>query len=110
LYAIPGLTVPFVLLHLPRIVFVNGDPQATAERVRAARWMVEMGIGAELLNCAMMILAMLALHRLFRRTSEPLASAMVALFLVSIPLQLSNLLNSAAALMMTSGSPTIGAL
>ena len=34
---------------------------------------------------------------------------MVALFLVSVPLQLANLLNYAAALMMTSGSPTLGA-
>jgi hypothetical protein len=109
LYAIPGLTVPFVLLHLPRAVFVSGDPGATAERVRAARWMVELGIGAELVNCSMMVLAMLALYRLFQRTSQPLAAAMVALFLVSVPLQLANLLNSAAALMMTSGSPTLGA-
>jgi hypothetical protein len=109
LYAIPGLTVPFALLYLPRAVFVSGDPTATAERMRAAQWMVELGIGAELVNCSMMVLAMLALYRLFQRTSQPLAATMVALFLVAVPLQLANLLNSAAALMMTSGSPTLGA-
>ena len=109
LYAIPGLTVPFALLYLPRAVFVSGDPGATAERIRAARWMIELGMAAELVNCSMMILAMLALYRLFRQTSQPLAAAMVALFLVSVPLQLANLLNYAAALMMTSGSPTLGA-
>jgi hypothetical protein len=109
LYAIPGLTVPFVLLHLPRAVFVSGDPTATAERMRAARWMIELGIAAELVNCSMMVLAMLALYRLFQRTSQPLAATMVALFLVAVPLQLANLLNSSAALMMTSGSPTLGA-
>lgn len=109
LYAIPGLTVPFALLILPRAVFVSGDPKATADRIRAARWMVELGIGAELVNCSMMILAMLALYRLFRKTSQPLAVTMVALFLVSVPLQLANLLNYSAALMMTSGSTTLGA-
>jgi hypothetical protein len=108
LYAIPGLTVPFALLHLPRAVFVSGDPGATAERMRALRWMVQLGIAAELVNCSMMVLAMLALYRLFQRTSQPLAVTMVALFLVSIPLQLANLLNYSAALMMTSGSPTLG--
>jgi hypothetical protein len=109
LYAIPGLTVPFALVYVPRAVFVAGDPAATAAKMRAARFIVELGMGAELINCSMMVLAMLALYRLFRTTSEPLATMMVALFLVSLPLQLGNLLNYSAALMMTSGSPTLGA-
>jgi hypothetical protein len=109
LYAIPGLTVPFALVYVPRAVFVTGDPTATAAKMRAARFMVELGMGAELINCSMMVLAMLALYRLFRTTSEPLAATMVALFLVSLPLQLGNLLNYSAALMMTSGSPSLAA-
>jgi hypothetical protein len=109
LYAIPGLTVPFALLHVPRAIFVSGDPTATAERMRSARWMIELAVGAELVNCSMMVLAMLAFYRLFQRASQPLAAAMVALFLVSVPLQLANLLNYSAALMMTSGSPALAA-
>jgi hypothetical protein len=109
LYAIPGLTVPFALVFLPRAVFVSGDPAATAERMRTARWMIELGMAAELVNCSMMILAMLAFYRLFQRTSQPLASTMVALFLLSLPLQLANLLNYSAALMLTSGTPTLSA-
>ena len=109
LYALPGITVPFALLYVPRAVFVNGDAAATAARLRTARSLVELGMAAEIINCSMMILAMLALYRLFRRTSEPLAAAMVALFLVSLPLQLANLLNYAAALTMTSGTPTLAA-
>jgi hypothetical protein len=109
LYAIPGLTVPFALVYVPLTVFVSGDATATAEKMRGARFMIELGMGAELINCSMMVLAMLALYRLFRRTSEPLAATMVALFLISLPLQLGNLLNYSAALMMTSGSPTLAA-
>jgi hypothetical protein len=109
LYAAPGLTVPFALLYVPRAIFVRGDPTATADRIRAARWIVELGIAAELVNCSLMVIALLALYRLFRRVSEPLAAAMVGLFLVSVPLQLANLLTHLAALMMTSGAATLAA-
>jgi hypothetical protein len=109
LYAVPGLTVPFALLYVPGVIFVRGDPTATADHIRAARSVVELGIAAELVNCSMMIVAMLAFYRLFRRVSEPLAATMVGLFLVSVPLQLANLLTYIAALMMTSGTPTLAA-
>lgn len=109
LYAIPGLTVPFALVYVPRAIFVNGDATATAERMRGAQWLVELGMGAELINCSMMVIAMLALYRLFRRTSEPLAAAMVALFLVALPVQLANLINYAAALMLARGTPALAA-
>lgn len=109
LYAIPGFTVPFALLHVPRAVFVSGDPTATGERLRTVGSMVEFGIAAELFNCAMMVLAMNALYRLFQRTSRPLAGTMVTLFLVAIPLQLAGLLTYEAALMFANGSQTLGA-
>jgi len=109
LYAAPGLTVPFALLYVPGVIFVRGDPTATADRLRAARWVVELGIAAELVNCSLMVIALLALYRLFRRVSEPLAAAMAGLFLVSVPLQLANLLTHVAALMMSSGTATLAA-
>jgi Domain of unknown function (DUF4386) len=109
LYFIPGLTVPFALVHVPRAIFVSGDPTATANRIRDARGLVELGIAAELVNAALMVIALLALYRLFRRVSEPLAATMAALFLVSVPLQLANLLTYLAALTMTSGTPTLAA-
>lgn len=109
LYLAAGLGAPFALLYVPRAILVGGDPTATADRIRAARWLVELGIAAELLNCSLIFLALFALYRLFRGVSQTLAVTMVALFLLAVPLQLANLLNSAAALMMTSGSPTLGA-
>jgi hypothetical protein len=109
LYAAAGLTVPFALLYVPGAIFVRGDPTATADRIRAARWVVELGIAAELINCSLLVIALLALYRLFRRVSEPLAAAMVGLFLVSVPLQLANLLTHLAALMMSTGTATLAA-
>jgi hypothetical protein len=109
LYLAAGLVAPFALLYVPRAILVTGDPTATADRIRAARWIVELGIAAELVNCSLIVLALLALYRLFRGVSQSLAVAMVTLFLVSVPLQLANLLTHIAALMMTSGTPTLAA-
>jgi hypothetical protein len=109
LYLAAGVVAPFALLYVPRAVVVRGDPTATADRIRAARWIVELGIVAELVNCSLTVIALLALYRLFRRVSEPLAAAMVGLFLVSVPLQLANLLTYFAALTTSSGTPTLAA-
>jgi hypothetical protein len=109
LYLAAGLGAPFALLYVPRAIVVSGDATATADRIRAARWVVELGIAAELLNCSVIVLALLALYRLFRGVSQSLAVTMVALFLLSVPLQLANLLTQIAALMMTSGTPTLAA-
>ena len=109
LYLAAGITAPFALLYVPSVILVAGNPAATADRIRAARWVVEVGIAAELLNCSLIVVALLALYRLFRGVSQSLAVTMVALFLVSVPLQLANLLTHFAALMLTSGTPTLAA-
>ena len=109
LYFAACVTAPFALLYVPGAIFVSGDPAATAERIRGARWLVELGIAGELVNCSLIVVALLALYRLFRPVSEPLAAVMVALFFVAVPLQLANLLPQFAALMMTSGTPTLAA-
>ena len=109
LYLAAGITAPFALLYVPNAILVAGNPTATADRIRAARWVVEVGIAAELVNCSLIVVALLALYRLFRGVSQSLAVTMVALFLVSVPLQLANLLTHFAALMLTSGTPTFAA-
>jgi len=109
LYAAGGIAAPFALLYVPRAVFVSGDPTATADRIRAARGIIELGIAAELFQCSLIVIALLALYRLFRPVSEPLAAAMVGLFMVAIPLQLANLIFYSAALMVTTGTPMLAA-
>jgi hypothetical protein len=109
LYLAAGLGAPFALLYVPRAIMVSGDPTATADHIRAARWVVELGIAAELLNCTLIFFALFALYRLFRGVSQTLAVTMVVLFLLAVPLQLANLLAQIAALMMTSGTPTLAA-
>jgi hypothetical protein len=51
----------------------------------------------------------LALYRLFREVSRPLATLMAALFLAAVPIELANVGNDAAALMLTSEASWLGA-
>ncbi len=50
LYLAAGVTTPFALLYVPRAILVSGDPTATADRLHAAPWIVELGIASQLLN------------------------------------------------------------
>ena len=110
LYAGGCIAAPFALLYVPKAIFVSGDAAATADRIRAARGLVELGMAAELFTCSLIVIALIALYRLFRDVSQPLATAMVGLFIVAVPLQLANLLNTSAALMVTSSTSTLSTL
>lgn len=110
LYAAGGVAAPFALLYVPRALFVRGDAAATAERIGASAGLVRMGIAAELLHCTLLVVAVLALYRLFREVSQPLATLMAALILIAVPIQVANLGNYAAALTLTSEASWLGAL
>jgi tetratricopeptide (TPR) repeat protein len=109
LYASGGIAAPFALLYVPTALFVNGDAQATAARIAASPGLLRMAIAAELVHCTLAIVAVLALYRLFRDVSQPLAAAMAALFLIAVPIELASVGNYAAALMLTSNASWLGA-
>ncbi|HEU4879341.1 MAG TPA: DUF4386 family protein [Gemmatimonadaceae bacterium] len=83
LYAASGIGIPFAPVVLTSRVFVLDDASATADRNRAARGLVHIAIAGEPFTCALIVIALLALFRLFRQVSESLAAAMLILFLVS---------------------------
>ena len=105
LYLIACLPAPFALIYVPRRLFVAGDATATADRIRASAGLLRLGIAAELVNCLMLIAAAFALYRLFRDVDRRLAAATAVLMWIAIPIQLLNLANDSAALMLT-GSAT----
>jgi len=109
LYASGGVTAPFALLYVPTALFVSGNASATAARVAASPGLVRMAIAGELLHCTLAVIAVLALYRLFREVSRPLAMAMTALFIVGVPIELANVGNYAAALLLTSNASWLGA-
>jgi hypothetical protein len=104
LYVLACIPAPFALIYVPRTLVVAGDPTATAERVRSSEVLLRMGIAGELINSIVVIFAVLAFYRLFKTVSETHALAMAALYLVSIPISLLNVLNEIAALVFARGS------
>lgn len=98
-----GLPAPFALLYVPKALIVQGDPSATADRIRASETLLRLSIAGELWNAVLIIPAVLALYHLFKGVSERLSTAMTILFLVSVPVMLVSVLNHVAALIVASG-------
>ncbi len=103
LYFLAGIPAPFALLFVPRSLIVSGDAAATANRIRTSESLLRAGMATELLSTILFLFVVLALYRLFKGVNETQASWMVALFLVSIPVSLLNLVNDIAALILASG-------
>ena len=104
LYLIACLPAPFALVYVPARLFVAGDPTATADRIRASAGLLRLAIAAEFVNCLMLIFAAFALYRLFRDVDRRLAVATAVLMWIAVPIQLLNLANDGAALMLTSSA------
>ena len=110
LYLPVGVTAPIGLLIVPGKLVVSGDAAATAERIRAAEWLLRVGIASELFHQVIGIFLVLALYRLFRNVSPSLARQMVILgALVSVPIVFVNVLNEIAALTLVHGAPFLSA-
>ena len=109
LYLLAAITAPFCLIYIPSILIVSGDASATASHVRASTTLLRMGIVSELIVSTLFILVVLALYSLLKGVNEKHASAMVTLFLVSVPISCLNVLNNIAALILVSGADFLSA-
>lgn len=103
LYLLANLPAPFALLYVPRMLVVPGDASATASHVRGSVALLRMGMAGELINCIVLIFAVLAFYRLFKAVNESQARAMLILILLSVPISLINLLTEVAASILASG-------
>lgn len=103
LYLFGGITAPFSLIYLPRVLLVPGDATATAAHVRASETLLRLGITSELFVSIMFIFVALTLYRLFKGVDEKHALAMMVLLLVSVPVSLLNVLNEFAAMALVNG-------
>lgn len=103
LYFLSSLTAPFALLYVPGKLFVEGNPAATAERLRASEGLLRAGIAAELAGSVLFIFVALTLYRLFKPVSETPALAMLVLILISFPISFANVLHELAALHLAGG-------
>ena len=104
LYLVTCIPAPFSLLYVPNRLIVPGNAAETASRILASQWMLLAGIAGNLINPIAFLFATLALYRLLHGVSKPLASLMVMLFALSIPISLLNEINDLAALILVRGA------
>jgi hypothetical protein len=80
-------------------VYVLGDAAETADNVVANARLVRFGFAADLVQATLMLFVVLALYRLLHHVSKPVAQAMVAFVVVSVPITCLNMLNQLGALL-----------
>lgn len=104
LYIVACVPAPFSLLYVPNTLIVSGNAAETASRILASQWMLLAAIAGELINAIAFLFVTLALYRLLEGVKQPLASLMVTLFALSIPISCLNVLNEIAALILVRGA------
>jgi hypothetical protein len=104
LYLVTCIPAPFILIYVPNTLVVRGNAAATASRILASEWMMRLAIAGELIIAVAFLFAVLALYRLLVGVDKPLASLMVTLFALSIPISCLNALNNIAALILVRGA------
>jgi hypothetical protein len=88
LYLLIAVLGVFGLLYVPRVVVAPGDPAGTVANLRTLEGFFRFGIAVELFGQVLFLFVPLALYRIFKGVSGELASLVVILALVSVPLGL----------------------
>ncbi len=93
------------LLLIPRLLIVEGDAAATAAHLRASGALFRWGIASELFHQVVYVYLALALYDLFRSTNRSLATRMVVLVAISVPIMFVNAVNELGALILVGAPP-----
>ena len=99
--SLPGV---FAMVYVPGKLIVHGNAVATASNISASEPLFRLGIAAQLISQAGFIFVALALYHLFKGVNRRLASLMVTLVVVQIPIAFLNELNYIAALILVRGA------
>src|SRR5215213_3797150 len=109
LYLMANIFAPFTLLYLPSLFIVRGDAAATAANIIASESLFRLGIVGNLFTFIANIFLALALYQLLKVVNKNMASLMVILCLVGIPIAMLNELNQLAVLQLLSGTGSLKA-
>ncbi len=104
LYLLMGIPAAFALMYVPGKLIVRGDAAATANKVLASPMLFRFGVVAELISAVLLILLVMALHRLLNGVNKNHARLMVGLVLVSVAITFMNEVNNIAALTLFRGA------
>jgi hypothetical protein len=104
LYLMANIFAPFTLLYLPSLFIVRGDAAATASNIIASESLFRLGIVGNLFTFIANIFLALALYQLLKVVNKNMASLMVILFLVGVPIAMLNEVPQLAVLRLLSGA------
>jgi Domain of unknown function (DUF4386) len=104
-----GLISAFSLAYLPTVFYVPGNVAATAQNILAHEFLFRIGIAAGLIGAAGFLFVPFTLYGLLKTVDSKLATLMVTLFAVSVPISFLNELNHIAALKLASGTNLLSA-
>lgn len=104
LYLFANIFAPFTLLYLPSRFIVRGDAAATASNIMASQMLFRLGIVGTLFTFTANIFLALALYQLLKVVNKNMASLMVILLLVGVPIAMLNELSQLAVLRLLSGA------
>src|SRR6478672_7714136 len=104
LYVLTSIPGVFALIYVPSKLIVHGNATATTANIAAHETLFRLGIATELISQAAFILVARALYDLLKGVNQRLASLMMTLIVVSIPIAFLNELNAIAALLLVRGA------
>ena len=105
LYLLLTFAGAFTLIIVPSRTVVNGDASATASRILGSESLFRTGIAVDLLNSVVFLLLAVALYRLLMEVQPSLATLMVLLVLVQVPISIVDAMNHSAVLLVLHGEP-----
>jgi hypothetical protein len=104
LYLLVTLTAPFVLIYVPGKLFVPGDAGATVDRILAHQALYRASIVVGIVGELAFIGVVLVLYRLLKDVSSRLATLMVILIFLDVPLAFASIANQVATLAFVRGA------
>lgn len=91
-------------------LFIPGDRVATAQNIMANEFLFRLGFVSDLLMMVLFLLLPLVLYKLLCHVDKNLSALMVIFVIVSVPINMLNLLNEFAVLNLLSGAEYLNAV
>lgn len=110
LYLLLALAAPLRLIYIPSVLFVTGNPAATAANLTAHETLFRFGIAADLFAGTILLFVVLAFYRLFKEVDRDRARQVVILGgVLPSAIYFFNVLNDLAALLLARGADFLAA-
>ena len=109
LYLLMGVTAAFGVMYIPAAFIVPGDAAATARRITDAEFTYRIAILSDFVSQIIFLFLVMSLYNLLRDVNRSYAALMVLLVTVAAAIELVNLLNLIAPLILLSGADFLSA-